>query len=186
MFILSTTLLVKAIGIPFRGSMKDVVLMSFSLSFAVSSFCVLISAVIRNKMVALVGAGLLIIPNSMMAGTTWPLISMPSGYQAFAGYIPFIHFVDNYRNIFLKGALIGEMTNDFVYMFCFGVVSLVIAEFVVTIMEMGKEESVNEDISENIQKEFRSIFDYAGLMILLFIGPVFLTMFFGGYMSTIM
>jgi len=30
------------------------------------------------------------------------------------------------------------------------------------------------------RREFRSIFDYAGMMILLFIGPVFLTMFFGG------
>ncbi|SHI92971.1 ABC-2 type transport system permease protein [Dethiosulfatibacter aminovorans DSM 17477] len=33
---------------------------------------------------------------------------------------------------------------------------------------------------EAFRKEFRSIFDYAGMMILLFIGPVFLTMFFGG------
>lgn len=30
------------------------------------------------------------------------------------------------------------------------------------------------------KREFRSIFDYGGMMILLFIGPVFLTMFFGG------
>ena len=33
---------------------------------------------------------------------------------------------------------------------------------------------------EAFRREFRSIFDYAGMMILLFIGPVFLTMFFGG------
>lgn len=152
MYIICTAILVKVIKIPFRGSMTDIILMSFSLSFAVSSFCVLISAVIKKKMVALVGAGLLIIPNSMMAGTTWPLISMPSGYHAFANYIPFIHFVDNYRNIFLKGSMIGEMTNDLVYMICFGLVSLVIAEFVVIFIETEKEDSDNEDISKNIQK----------------------------------
>lgn len=33
---------------------------------------------------------------------------------------------------------------------------------------------------KTFKKEFLSIFDYAGTMILLFIGPVFLTMFFGG------
>lgn len=152
MYIICTSILAKVIGIPFRGSMRDVILMSFGLCFAVASFTVLISAVIRKKMVALVGAGLFIIPNSMMAGTTWPLISMPSGYHAFANYIPFIHFVDNYRNIFLKGSMIGEMTDDLVYMLCFGAVFLVLAEIVVIFMETGKEDSDNEDISENIQK----------------------------------
>jgi len=152
MYIVSTALLANVLGIPFEGNMTDVILMSIGLSFAVSSFCVLISAVIKNKMVALVGGGLMIIPNSIMAGTTWPLISMPKGYQAFASYIPFIHFVDNYRNIFLKGAVLGDMTNDLVYMFGFGLVALIIAEFVVTIMETGKEDSENEDISGSIQK----------------------------------
>jgi len=33
---------------------------------------------------------------------------------------------------------------------------------------------------EAFRREFRSIFDYPGMMILLFIGPVFLTMYFGG------
>jgi ABC-2 type transport system permease protein len=152
MYILSTALLATVIGIPFRGNMADVIIMSLGLSFAVSSFCILISAVIRKRMVALVGAGLMIIPNSMMAGTTWPLISMPSGYHAFASYIPFIHFVDNYRNIFLKGAVLGDMTNDLAYMFAFGLIALLIAEFVVVIMETGKEETVNEDISASVQK----------------------------------
>jgi ABC-2 type transport system permease protein len=152
MYIICTALLAKVLGIPFRGSMRDVILMSFSLCFAVASFTVLISAVIKKKMVALVGAGLFIIPNSMMAGTTWPLISMPSGYHAFANYIPFIHFVDNYRNIFLKGSMISEMTDDLVYMLCFGVVALVIAELVVIFIDTGKEDSDNEDISENVQK----------------------------------
>jgi ABC-2 type transport system permease protein len=152
MYIICTSILAKVIGIPFRGSMRDVILMSFGLCFAVASFTVLISAVIRKKMVAIVGAGLFIIPNSMMAGTTWPLISMLSGYHAFANYIPFIHFVDNYRNIFLKGSMIGEMTDDLVYMLCFGAVFLVLAEIVVIFMETGKEDSDNEDISENIQK----------------------------------
>lgn len=152
MFSLCTALLANVLGIPFKGSMTDVALMSLGLSFAVSSFCVLISVVIKKKMVALVGAGLMIIPNSMMAGTTWPLMSMPTGYQAFASYIPFIHFVDNYRNIFLKGAVLGDMTNDLAYMFGFGVVSLMIAEYVATIMETGKEDSVDEDISGSVQK----------------------------------
>ena len=103
-------------------------------------------------MVALVGAGLMIIPNSIMAGTTWPLMSMPTGYQAFASYIPFIHFVDNYRNIFLKGAVLDNMTSDLAYMFGFGAVTIIIAEFVVITIEKGKENTKNENISGSLQK----------------------------------
>ena len=152
MYILCTALLANVLGIPFKGNMTDVILMSLGLSFAVSSFCVLISSVIRNKMVALVGAGLMIIPNSIMAGTTWPLMSMPTGYQAFASYIPFIHFVDNYRNIFLKGAVLDNMTSDLAYMFGFGAVTIIIAEFVVITIEKGKENTKNENISGSLQK----------------------------------
>lgn len=151
MFILCTALMARVLGITFKGSMRDVAIMSFGLTFAVSSFCVLISAVIKKKMVALVGSGLMIIPNSIMAGTTWPLMSMPSGYQAFAAYIPFIHFVDNYRNIFLKGAVLGHMTGDLAYMFAFGGAALMIGEFVVIVMEKGKEDS-HENISSGIQE----------------------------------
>jgi len=94
-----------------------------------------ISTVIKNRMVALIGGGVLFIPNSIMAGTTWPLISMPVGYQSFAKYMPFAHYVSNIRNIYLKGVLIEQIMNDIIYLVVFGTIVLILTELVMIIAE---------------------------------------------------
>ncbi len=140
-------------GVPFRGSIINAFILSLGLSFSVASFCVLISAVIKNRMVALVGGGVVFIPNSAMAGTTWPLISMPVGYRGFAKYMPFAHYVSNLRNIYLKGSSLQQIMNDVTYLFVFGTIFMILTEIVMIIAAQEKEEKelIDSDLPKDIQ-----------------------------------
>lgn len=139
--------------VPFKGSLISVLILSIGLCFSVASFCVLISSLIKNKMVCLVGGAVIFIPNSVMAGTTWPLISMPVGYQSFARYMPFAHYANNIRDIYLKGLSLGQVMNDFIYLLVFGTIVLIFNELVMIIAECIDSEGVaDDDLPRSIQK----------------------------------
>jgi ABC-2 type transport system permease protein len=91
--------------IPFKGSLGVAIILSILLALAVAALAVAVSAWVPNRVVAIVIVGLLLIPNSVMAGYTWPLLSMLPFYQNTAYVIPFYHYGDNIRNLFLKGDL---------------------------------------------------------------------------------
>lgn len=133
---------VKCFEMSFVGNMLSVAVLSFALFFAVSSFCILISTVMRNRMVALLGGGVVFIPNSIMAGTTWPIQSMPLGYRGFAQYLPFTRFANNLRDIYLKGYGIEALTEDIQYLILFGLMSVGIAELIFVLAEVEDKEVV--------------------------------------------
>lgn len=150
-FMVCISLQVGIFDMPFRGDYWDVLLLSTGLSFSVSAFCVLISSVMRNPMVALIGGGVVFIPNSVMAGTTWPLISMPIGYQGFAAYTPFAHYVNNLRDIYLKGTDLRVFGSNVAYLFVFGGVSLILVELVMLLAEKETREEESHDLSTDVQ-----------------------------------
>lgn len=145
-------------GMTFRGSLLDTLILSVAFCFSVASFCVLISAVLRNRMIALIGGGVVFIPNSIMAGTTWPLRSMPAGYQGFAEYMPFARFVVNLREVYQKGTSLLNFGNDVAYLIIFGAVVTMITEIVLVVAhqeegsETREEVEVDEVVSRDIQK----------------------------------
>ncbi len=153
-YIICIILQVSLFRIPFRGSLVSVIILSAGLCFAVSAFCILISTLFKNKIIALTAGAVVFIPNSITAGTTWPLMSMPSGYQSFAKYIPFTHYADNIRDIYLKGISIQQITNDVLYMLIFGIIVLTLTEAVMIIAEkeIDDKELMDDDLHRDIQK----------------------------------
>lgn len=141
-------------NVPFKGSLINAMILSVGLSFSVSAFSILISSVIKNRMVALVGAAVVFIPNSIMAGTTWPLISMPAGYKVFASYTPFTHYANNIRDIYLKGLSMQQIMNDVIYLFVFGTLVLILTEAVMIIAEkdIDDKELTDNDLHTDLQK----------------------------------
>ena len=135
--------------VPFKGSLISVLILSFGLCFSVSAFCVLISSVIKNRIVCLTAGAVLFIPNSVMAGTTWPLMSMPSVYQSFAKYMPFAHYANNIRDIYLKGLSIGHILNDVTYLIAFGAIVLILTEIVMLIAEKEEKDIDDKDVMDN-------------------------------------
>lgn len=95
--------------IPCKGSVLVACGLSVIFIFAVASLCVAVSAWFQNRVLAMAIVGLLLIPNSIMAGYTWPVISMLPSYQWMARFIPFTHYGDNIRDLFLKGTMIDGL-----------------------------------------------------------------------------
>jgi ABC-2 type transport system permease protein len=153
-FIICILIQIVIFHIPFRGSLVDAFILSTGLSFAVSAFCVLISALIKNRMIALIGGAVLFIPNSIMAGTTWPLISMPVGYQGFARYMPFAHYANNIRDIYLKGTSLQQIMSNVIYLFAFGTIVLILSELLVFISEkdIKDKEFTDNGLPRDFQK----------------------------------
>jgi len=152
-FMVCIMLQIALFHVPFKGSLISALILSIGLCFSVAAFCVLISSLIKNRMVCLVGGAVIFIPNSVMAGTTWPLISMPAGYQSFARYMPFAHYANNIRDIYLKGLSLGQVMNDVIYLFVFGTIVLIFTELVMIIAESIDSEGVAEDdLPRSIQK----------------------------------
>ena len=147
-FLLCIVIQVIVFKVPFRGHLIDAMILSATFSLAVSSFSVLISALMKTRIIALVGAAVVFIPNSVMAGTTWPLISMPVGYQGFGRFMPFARFVNNLRNIYLKGITMTDLKADVLYLFGFAIVFMVFTECVVRIMsqQFNQEETIHEEL----------------------------------------
>ncbi len=129
-------------GLPFEGSIIDALILIASLCIAVSSFGLIISLLFPSKQIAVVACGIAFIPNSIMAGSTWPLISMPVGYRAFAEYVPFAHFVNQFRDIYLKGITVQDFSSDILYLIGFGAAFTILGELVIYITD--KKENGNE------------------------------------------
>ncbi|MDF2613945.1 MAG: putative transporter, type 2 [Clostridia bacterium] len=89
--------------LPFRGSFIIAIILSIALAFAVSSLSIAVSSWIKNRVTAMAVIGLMIIPNSVMIGYTWPIMSMVPFYKIYAKTIPYYYYGDNIRNLFLKG-----------------------------------------------------------------------------------
>jgi len=155
-FILCIILQITLLGITFRGNLIDAFILSMGLSFSVSAFSVLLSGLLKKRIIALIAGAVIFIPNSIMAGTTWPLISMPVGYQAFAKYIPFVHYANNLRNIYLKGITMRVMYKDVIYLFAFGTIVTLLTELAFLFFEgtfkeeESKQHGLPKDYKEGI------------------------------------
>jgi len=131
--------------IPFRGSLITAVILSILLSLSVSALSVAVSAWIKNRVIAIVVIGLMLIPNSIMVGYTWPLLSMLPFYQKFATIIPFYHYGDNIRNLFLKGSVenIGVDITFFI-LFTIAMIMITLAGIYILPYIKSKEVGTNE------------------------------------------
>lgn len=111
--------------------------------FAVASLAVAISAWFNNRVLAMAIAGLLLIPNSIMAGYTWPVISMIPPYKWMAQFIPFTHYGDNIRDLMLKGKIL-DFFGDARFLIIYLVVMVLLSVLGVYIGMLGRPKEVDE------------------------------------------
>lgn len=124
-------------NIPCRGPLVLGVALGILFMFAVASLAVALSAWLRNRVLAMAIAGLLLIPNSIMAGYTWPVISMIPSYKWMAMWIPFTHFGDNIRDLFLKGRMVDPI-KDAAYLVSFLGIMVLVGTLGIYVRKMGK------------------------------------------------
>lgn len=111
--------------VPYRGSYLTALILSLLFALAVSSFAILVSVWVGEKMLCTLIVAVLFIPNTIMVGYTWPVMAMPSIYKSIANCLPFYHYADNIRDLFLKGSTLSSCYSDIVWFLIFTLICLI-------------------------------------------------------------
>lgn len=116
----------KWFGVPFRGNFMEAILFSIALSASIASFALMISSWIRDTSFALLVNAVIFVPNSVMVGYTWPVLSMPKPYQIAATFFPFYHYADPLRDMYLKGVPGVDVLHEMLWFAAFTLITFVI------------------------------------------------------------
>lgn len=138
-FMLNIYIQTSIFDIPFRGSIKQLMILTFVFSMSVSTIAIFISSVVWDKIKASQAAAVLFLPNSIMIGYTYPLIGMTDGYKFVGKYIPLYHYADNLRDLMLKGYVINY-GKDIKYLLSVSVLFFVLA----ILVEIVRENRINK------------------------------------------
>ncbi len=96
-------------GIPFRGSVPVLLLMSFPFILANLSFGFLLSTSAKSQLEASTAAILVLLPSILLSGFIFPVPGMPWWAQAISAVLPATYFTSIARGVILKGAGFVEL-----------------------------------------------------------------------------
>ncbi len=122
--------------IPFRGDIKELLFLTLIFTFTIAAIGISLSAIIWDKVKASQAAAMLFLPNTVMAGYTWPVMGMPKGYKVIAKYIPFYHYADPLRDMMIKGYTV-DLKHSIIFLIKVAILFFIIAIGVETLRERG-------------------------------------------------
>jgi ABC-2 type transport system permease protein len=136
---------INVFDVPFRGSIKQLMILSCVFSMAVSTIGIFISSVVWDKIKASQAAAVLFLPNTIMIGYTYPLIGMADGYKFVGKYIPLYHYADNLRDLMIKGYILNY-AKDIRYLLFVSLIFFTVAILVEILREnrVKKKKSLGE------------------------------------------
>jgi len=123
--ILVTTVFV--FGVPIRGSL--ILLLLLTAPFIVFSLGIglIISSVSHSQLQATISAALFILPSIMLSGFVFPVESMPVSVQWLSTFFPLTYYLRISRGIIVKAIGIEYLWSDTIILIVMGIASLVIA-----------------------------------------------------------
>ena len=136
-----TTNILVQVGVfklPCKGNVLQGIALGVLFIFSVASMCIAVSAWFSNRVLAQALCGLLLIPNSIFSGYTWPVISMLPFYKGMSKLIPFTHFGDNLRDLYLKGSM-QHLGEDIRFFVCFTLIMFMLGIAGIYFNKLGKE-----------------------------------------------
>lgn len=113
--------------IPMKSNISSVLLLSLLMALAESACAVMISVWVHEKMFASMVAAVLFIPSTAIGGYTWPRLSMPPLYQFLSYIMPFAHYGDPLRNLYLKGISLSRLVPEFKWFIAYIAVCFILA-----------------------------------------------------------
>lgn len=124
-------------GVPLRGSVLLLFLLSIVFLFTTVGQGLLVSTVSRTLHQALITSWFFMLPSMMLSGFIFPIASMPPVIQVFTYLIPLRYFLVIVRGIFLKGVGITALWDQVVILAALGAVifSLSILAFRKTVVD---------------------------------------------------
>ncbi|MCC6636790.1 MAG: ABC transporter permease [Ignavibacteriaceae bacterium] len=96
-------------SITMRGSAFELMLFTFIFGITSVLLGMVVSAIIKNLMMATQVILFFTTPAFVFSGLTYPIWAMPGTHQIFANIIPYTHFLDGFIRIYLMGESLGEL-----------------------------------------------------------------------------
>lgn len=100
-------------GIPFKGTFTSALLLSLLMALAESACAVMVSVWVSETAFASLIVAVLFIPSTALGGYTWPRLSMPQIYKSVSYMMPFAHYGDSVRSLYLKGIPLSALVPEF-------------------------------------------------------------------------
>lgn len=115
-------------GVPLRGSLTLLVLLTMLLLLNTLGLGLLVSTLVRTQQQAMMTAAfLLMVPQIFLSGLIFPIENMPRAIQYVTYAVPLRYYARILRGIFLKGSGIAALWPEAVVLAAFGVTFLTLA-----------------------------------------------------------
>jgi ABC-2 type transport system permease protein len=116
-------------GVPIRGDVGVILLLSTLFLATSLSIGMLISTVAKTQMEAMLFAMMTLLPGMFLSGFLFPLGSMPIFLQWISYAMPLRYYLVIIRALMLKGASMAALQNEIIALVIFGVVLMTAASF---------------------------------------------------------
>lgn len=138
--------------IPFKGEVTAALLLSLLMALAESAFAVMVSVWVSETAFASLIVAVLFIPSTAIGGYTWPRISMNRLYKSISYLMPFAHYGDSLRNVYLKGIPLSMLFPQFKWFLCYIAATLAIsaAGVVVWNLPVFRKTAVKEEKADAV------------------------------------
>ncbi|MBP7654822.1 ABC transporter permease [Candidatus Dependentiae bacterium] len=111
-----------AFGIPFRGSITDLYILTFIYLISILSLGILISIIAETQQQAMFLSWFFMVVFILLSGIFTSIESMPVWAQQITKFIPLSYYISSVRNILLKGSSIYELRYNYYVLLIFAVI----------------------------------------------------------------
>lgn len=113
--------------VPINGSLLDIFLGSLVFISASLTLGLLISTIAKTQLQAMQLTLFVILPSILLSGFMFPIEGMPVIAQWIAQILPATHYMSLIRALVLKGANLGDLYKDVIWLACFTVGGIIVA-----------------------------------------------------------
>lgn len=92
----------KYFDVPFRGTAEGAIMLTLLYCIGLVNYGILIRLILPDKIAALQVGAISILPTTILAGFTFPVMAMPQFFQKLAEYLPFLYYGETMRDLCLK------------------------------------------------------------------------------------
>lgn len=140
---------VKYFGVPFRGTPKEVIILTTVFSMAIASYGVLVRLIITQELLSIQVSAVTMLPTSVLGGYTFPLLAMPKFFQNLSNILPFVHYADPMRRLFLVGIEMKYIVPEIIWFVKFTLSMWLFSLVIFYIKKTIKKVTTNNKDNEN-------------------------------------
>lgn len=142
----------KYFAVPFRGTVTGGIILTVLYCIGLVNYGVLVRLILPEKIAALQVSAITILPTSILAGFTFPLMAMPEFFKSLAKILPFLYYGEAMRDLTLKDISIDYIMPQINWMLKF-VLYMWIASLAVFILKKFIKKGCNHIRNKKSQQQ---------------------------------